>query len=89
MMASSGSTARQSATMRSGRMGDVCISKFGRMYFSHSARQRAISACQASNEGSFLDAAQNFVDNALPAVAKENAAYARREARLANQEGGR
>jgi hypothetical protein len=39
--------------------------------------------------GSFLDAAQNFVDNALPAVAKENAAYARREARLANQEGGR
>jgi phospholipid/cholesterol/gamma-HCH transport system substrate-binding protein len=38
---------------------------------------------------SFLDSAQNFVDDALPLVAKENAAYARREALLANQGGGR
>jgi hypothetical protein len=37
---------------------------------------------------SFLDSAQDFVDNVLPAVAKERAAYARREARLASQEGG-
>ena len=37
----------------------------------------------------FLDSAQNFVDTALPAVAKENAAYARREARLSKQEGAR
>ena len=37
---------------------------------------------------SFLDAAQAFVDNALPLVAKERTAYAEREARLAKQEGG-
>jgi phospholipid/cholesterol/gamma-HCH transport system substrate-binding protein len=38
---------------------------------------------------SFLDAAQNFVDTTLPLVAKENTAYARREAELAAKEGGR
>jgi phospholipid/cholesterol/gamma-HCH transport system substrate-binding protein len=38
---------------------------------------------------SFLDSAQDFVDNVLPLVAQERAAYARREARLAKQEGGR
>src|ERR1700692_4950730 len=38
MMASSGSTAWQSATTRSGRIGLACISKFGRMNFSHSSR---------------------------------------------------
>src|SRR5918994_971146 len=37
---------------------------------------------------SFLDAAQTFVDNALPLVAKERTAYAEREARLVKQEGG-
>jgi virulence factor Mce-like protein len=37
---------------------------------------------------SFLDAAQKFVDDTLPVVTKERAAYARREARLAKQEGG-
>jgi phospholipid/cholesterol/gamma-HCH transport system substrate-binding protein len=37
---------------------------------------------------SFLDSAQDFVDNVLPLVAKERAAYARREARLTKQEGG-
>jgi ABC-type transporter Mla subunit MlaD len=37
----------------------------------------------------FLDSAQDFVDDTLPLVAKERAAYARREARLAEQEGGR
>ena len=37
---------------------------------------------------SFLDAAKNFVDNALPLVAKERTAYAEREAQLAKQEGG-
>jgi phospholipid/cholesterol/gamma-HCH transport system substrate-binding protein len=36
----------------------------------------------------FLDAAQNFVDTALPLVAKENTAYARRELELAKG-GGR
>jgi phospholipid/cholesterol/gamma-HCH transport system substrate-binding protein len=38
---------------------------------------------------SFLDAAQNFVNTTLPLVAKENTAYARREAELAAKEGGR
>jgi phospholipid/cholesterol/gamma-HCH transport system substrate-binding protein len=38
---------------------------------------------------SFLDAAQNFVDTTLPLVSKEHTAYARREAQLAAQEGGR
>jgi phospholipid/cholesterol/gamma-HCH transport system substrate-binding protein len=37
---------------------------------------------------SFLDSAQDFVDNTLPLIAKERAAYDRREARLAKQEGG-
>ena len=37
----------------------------------------------------FLDSAQNFVDDVLPLVAKERAAYDRRELRLAKQEGGR
>jgi phospholipid/cholesterol/gamma-HCH transport system substrate-binding protein len=37
---------------------------------------------------SFLDAAQNFVDTTLPLVAKERTAYARREARLAQEGGG-
>jgi hypothetical protein len=37
---------------------------------------------------SFLDAAQKFVDDTLPLVAAEREAYARREARLAKQEGG-
>ena len=37
---------------------------------------------------SFLDSAQDFVDNTLPLIAEERAAYARREARLAKQEGG-
>jgi hypothetical protein len=36
----------------------------------------------------FLDAAEDFVDNVLPVVAKERAAYQRREARLAEQEAG-
>jgi phospholipid/cholesterol/gamma-HCH transport system substrate-binding protein len=38
---------------------------------------------------SFLDAAQNFVDTTLPLISKEHTAYARREAQLAAQEGGR
>jgi phospholipid/cholesterol/gamma-HCH transport system substrate-binding protein len=38
---------------------------------------------------SFLDAAQTFVDTTLPLISKEHAAYARREAQLAAQEGGR
>jgi phospholipid/cholesterol/gamma-HCH transport system substrate-binding protein len=38
---------------------------------------------------SFLDAAQNFVDTTLPLISKEHTAYARREAQLATQEGGR
>jgi hypothetical protein len=38
---------------------------------------------------SFLDAAQKFVDDTLPLVAQEREAYARRELRLAKQEGGR
>jgi phospholipid/cholesterol/gamma-HCH transport system substrate-binding protein len=37
---------------------------------------------------SFLDSAQDFVDNTLPLIAEERAAYDRREARLAKQEGG-
>jgi phospholipid/cholesterol/gamma-HCH transport system substrate-binding protein len=37
---------------------------------------------------SFLDSAQDFVNNVLPVVAKERAAYARREAALAKREGG-
>jgi virulence factor Mce-like protein len=37
---------------------------------------------------SFLDSAQDFVDDVLPLVAKERAAYDRREARLAKQEVG-
>jgi hypothetical protein len=49
MIASSGSTARQSATIRSGRIGVVWSSKFGRMNFSHSARQPAICACHSPN----------------------------------------
>ena len=47
MMASGGSTAWQSATTRSGRIGDACSSKFGRMNFSHSARHFAMSASHA------------------------------------------
>jgi hypothetical protein len=35
----------------------------------------------------FLDSAQDFVDDVLPLVAQERAAYQRREARLAKQEG--
>jgi phospholipid/cholesterol/gamma-HCH transport system substrate-binding protein len=38
---------------------------------------------------SFLDSAQNFVDTTLPLVSKEHTAYARREAELAKQGGGR
>jgi phospholipid/cholesterol/gamma-HCH transport system substrate-binding protein len=37
---------------------------------------------------SFLNSAQDFVSNVLPLVAKERAAYDRREARLAAREGG-
>jgi phospholipid/cholesterol/gamma-HCH transport system substrate-binding protein len=37
---------------------------------------------------SFLDSAQTFVDDVLPLVAKERAAYDRREARLAKRVGG-
>ena len=37
----------------------------------------------------FVDAAEDFVDNVLPLVARERAAYQRREAKLAKQEGGR
>ncbi|HEX5896855.1 MAG TPA: MlaD family protein [Thermoleophilaceae bacterium] len=37
---------------------------------------------------SFLDAAQKFVDDTLPLITQEREAYARREARLAKQEGG-
>jgi phospholipid/cholesterol/gamma-HCH transport system substrate-binding protein len=36
----------------------------------------------------FIDTAQNFVNNVLPLVAQERAAYNRREARLAKREGG-
>jgi hypothetical protein len=36
----------------------------------------------------FLDSAQDFLDNVLPVVAQERAAYQRREAQLAKQEGG-
>ncbi len=39
--------------------------------------------------GGFLDSAQDFVDNVLPLVAKERAAYQRRQAQLLKQEGGR
>ena len=38
--------------------------------------------------GEFVDSIGDFVDNVLPLVAKERAAYERREARLAKQEGG-
>jgi len=38
---------------------------------------------------SFLDSAQHFVDDVLPLVAKQRAAYDRREARLEKQVGGR
>jgi phospholipid/cholesterol/gamma-HCH transport system substrate-binding protein len=38
--------------------------------------------------GDFVDSAQDFVDDVLPLVAKERAAYQRREARIAKQEGG-
>ena len=37
----------------------------------------------------FVDAAQKFVDDTLPLITQEREAYARREARLAKQEGGR
>src|SRR3984957_5408685 len=47
IMASGGSTAWQSATTRSGRIGDACSSKFGRVNFSHSARQVAMSESHA------------------------------------------
>ena len=46
-MASSGSTAWQSATTRSGRIGDAWMSKFGRVNCSHAAFHCSISACQA------------------------------------------
>jgi phospholipid/cholesterol/gamma-HCH transport system substrate-binding protein len=36
----------------------------------------------------FVDSAQDFVDDVLPLVARERAAYQRREARAAKQEGG-
>ena len=36
----------------------------------------------------FVDAAQKFVDDTLPLITQEREAYARREARLAKQEGG-
>ena len=38
--------------------------------------------------GEFVDSIGDFVDNVLPLVAKERAAYQRREARLAKQEVG-
>src|SRR5438067_1223203 len=51
MIASSGSTARQSATMRSGRIGEACASKFGRTYFSHSVRRvSAVAADEAERQ---------------------------------------
>ena len=46
-MASSGSTAWQSATIRSGRMGEAWMSKFGRVNSSQAAFHLAMSACQA------------------------------------------
>ncbi len=48
MMASSGSTRRQSATIRSGRNGEVWSSKFGAVCASQAARQPAISACHSA-----------------------------------------
>jgi hypothetical protein len=39
--------------------------------------------------GEFLGSIGDFVDDVLPLVAKERAAYQRREARLTKQEGGR
>ena len=56
-MASSGMTAAQSATTRSGRIGEACISKFGRMNFSHSACQLLMSASQALVASRFRAAA--------------------------------
>src|SRR6202050_795963 len=44
MMPSVGNTAWQSATTRSGRNGEVCISKFGATNFCHSARHLPMSA---------------------------------------------
>jgi phospholipid/cholesterol/gamma-HCH transport system substrate-binding protein len=42
----------------------------------------------APGGSSFLDAAQHYVDNVLPLISKERAAYARREARLEKQRVG-
>ena len=38
--------------------------------------------------GDFIDSAEEFLGDVLPLVAKERAAYQRREAQLAKQEGG-
>ena len=38
--------------------------------------------------GDFIESAEEFLDDVLPLVAKERAAYQRREAQLAKQEGG-
>src|SRR4030095_4759116 len=46
-MASDGSTAWQSATTRSGRIGEAWIAKLGAVNFSHAAFHVSISACQA------------------------------------------
>src|SRR6185503_6619279 len=46
-MASGGSTAWQSATIRSGRIGDAYVSKFGRVKSSHADCHLLMSAIQA------------------------------------------
>ena len=56
-MASSGSTAWQSATMRSGRIGEACTSKFGCVNFVPLRLPASMSACQAFSASPGLGAA--------------------------------